>query len=57
MGAWLIRPITGHAGLVPSPPILNIGAFALFNLTLLGQFAGLGVFIVGAWARWSGLST
>jgi len=57
MGAWLIRPITGHKGLVPSPPITNIGAFALFSLTLLGQFAGLGVFIVGAWAGWAGVSS
>jgi hypothetical protein len=56
MGAWLIRPITGNLGLVPSPPIANISAFALFNVTLLGQFAGIGLFIVGAWARWSGVS-
>lgn len=52
MGAWWIRPLTGHAGLTPEPPVLNILAFALFNLTLLGQFAGISLFIYGAWSRW-----
>lgn len=53
MGAWLIRPVTGHAGLLPTPPIANIAAFALFSITLLGQFIGVAIFIYGAFARWA----
>jgi len=54
MVAWWIRPLTGHKGLVPDPPPLNILAFGLFNLTLIGQFSGMALFIYGAWSRFAG---
>lgn len=53
MGAWLIRPVTGHAGLLPTPPIANVATFVLFSVTLLGQFIGMTVFIYGAYGRWA----
>ena len=53
MGAWLIRPITGHTGLLPTPPIANVAAFILFSVTLLGQFIGVAIFIYGAFERWA----
>ena len=55
MGAWLIRPITGHTGLLPTPPAANIVAFGLFSFTVVGQFAGMGLFVYGAFARWASL--
>ncbi len=55
MVAWLIRPVTGHAGLVPELPLANFAVFACFGVTLLGQFAGIALLIYGAWARYSGL--
>jgi len=53
MAAWLIRPVTGHTGFLPAPPAANLAAFALFGITLLGQFAGIGLLIYGAWARYA----
>lgn len=55
MAAWLIRPLTGHTGFLPEPPTPNLLVFALFSVTLLGQFSGFSTFIYGAWVHWSGL--
>lgn len=55
MAAWIIRPVTGQAGLVPAPPATNIAVFALFALTLLGQFVGIALVIYGAWVRYTSL--
>ena len=52
MGAWFIRPITGHSGLLPEPPVANAVAFTLFSATIVGQFAGVGLFVFGAAQRW-----
>jgi len=56
MGAWLIRPITGHTGLLPTPPIANVAVFILFSVTLLGQFIGVAILIYGAFVRWASQS-
>ncbi len=53
MGAWIIRPLTGHTGVLPDPPAANRAVFGLFNITLLGQFVGIAILIYGAWSRWT----
>ncbi|MEM7412143.1 MAG: hypothetical protein AAF430_18085 [Myxococcota bacterium] len=52
MLAWLIRPLTGHSGLLPNPPLTNLTAFACFNVTIVGQFVGMAIFVWGAAAAW-----
>jgi len=56
MAAFVIRPVTGHAGLLPEPPAANLAVFALFSVTLVGQFVGVALVIYGAWVRWAGLT-
>ena len=54
MTAWFIRATTGHSGLVPEPPLLNLVVVSLFGLTVIGQIVGIGIFIFGAWSAWGG---
>lgn len=54
MLAWLIRPLTGHEGLLPAPPAANFAVFALFGITVLGQLIGIALLIYGAAVRWAG---
>ena len=53
MAAWLIRPITGQSGLLPAGPPANLAVFALFGITVVGQFGGIALLIWGAWSRYA----
>ncbi len=50
LAAWTIRPITGHAGLQPGPPVWNNAVFMFFAATVVGQTLGVGLLIYGAWS-------
>ena len=52
MVAWLVRPITGHAGLLPEMPVANMVVFVCFSLTIVGQLVGFSLFVFGAWSRY-----
>ncbi len=53
MSAWIIRPITGQPGLLPAAPAANLAVFALFGITVIGQFGGVVLLIWGAWFRYA----
>lgn len=53
MAAWIVRPLSGHPGLLTDPPLANRAVFAFFGLTVVGQFAGFALVVYGAWARFA----
>ena len=49
MAAWFVRAGTGHSGMLPTPPAGNVVVFALFGVTMLGQFGAVALLVFGAW--------